>query len=81
VFTGRYQATHVSSRDRCIATALHAILCLALMINYLPPLKIQLNVYLADHPAVNLYFKKMALTNMRFSKQHENLGSYKKELK
>jgi hypothetical protein len=24
VFIGRYQATHVSSRDRCIATVLHA---------------------------------------------------------
>jgi hypothetical protein len=26
VFTGRYQATHVSSRDRCIATVLHVTL-------------------------------------------------------
>jgi hypothetical protein len=24
VFTGRYQATHIPSRDRCIATVLHA---------------------------------------------------------
>jgi hypothetical protein len=25
VFTGRYQATHVPSHDRCIATVLHTI--------------------------------------------------------
>jgi hypothetical protein len=28
VFTGRYQATHVSTRDRCIATAIHATIIL-----------------------------------------------------
>jgi hypothetical protein len=31
VFTGRYQATHVSSRDRCIATAPHATIYLTLL--------------------------------------------------
>jgi hypothetical protein len=31
VFTGRYQATHVPSRDRCIATVLHATIYLTLL--------------------------------------------------
>jgi hypothetical protein len=28
VFTGRYQATHIPTRDRCIATAIHAAIIL-----------------------------------------------------